>query len=59
MFWLASLLCFTKISELVGWSGLFLTLFLSEEKQFCNHHHICHVAVVQRINAFAAIFLMV
>ena len=55
--------CFSLISELVGWSGPFISssfsVSLSEEKRFCNDHHICHVAIVQRINASAAIFLMV
>lgn len=60
------LFCFLLLHSnfIAGWrSGLFvsfsLSVSLSEEKQFCNDHHICHVAIVRRINAFAAIFLMV
>ncbi len=58
--------CFATLFHfnfIAGWvfgsAHLPLTPFLSEEKQFCNDHHICHVAIVQRINAFAAIFLTV
>lgn len=44
-----------------SWSGgqVCLSLCFSQEECFCNDHHICHVAIVQRINAFAAFFLMV